>query len=621
MERKRSTKSIRRLSLRRPKPAEMNQPNMPLPNVEFEDVLASQLQVSDVINNSVLGDGSMHNLTNNSHSSPHFRRHQSCLYHRCYHNTTLVPLWQAFAALDTRNSGKLLLGRLMRMSSVMSSVLGVEQHSDQAIQKYFIQFSQITFPKYKSYVMDTTAGKILDPEALSAYSWSICKDRYLNNPLVDNLDSVVPPELAQAIYWLYCIFNNLTEPDTYPPSMDYEETDLLLRKLFAALGLAWTSNDLDSQHYDDASSDSNSNFEPSYPPHVTFQQLLSIIADLIGTELARSHAFYRAVQRLCLSEYMEVMKTGWINVRKPETDVWKKRWAALHGSKFTLYSGQTCLDSKEEINLSHHMHIEALPATGSQKHRFRIVEKEGDFSITSEHEFSTATQKSCLSWLTLLSVAIKVTETGMSAKTCEISERRLERFQRRESEREVYRKKRDVLETFDRLQEAKKARSEVEDALAQRSQLREAKMIHLLKMDKIYERLESIQFQQSLCNKAERERGLLRLLTSFERKLHGEDRTGNSAPNSPEKSDQKSMLTRLAAERDQLEHALEELRMTPSHPPANHNTSSRKPSLVIHRVESLPLEGSFDYRSSSENMSTTSTDFSHLTLPDITLHT
>lgn len=42
---------------------------------------------------------------------------------------------------------------------------------------------------------------------------------------------------------------------------------------------------------------------------VTFSQFLSVIADMVGGDVARSSAFVRAVQRLCLSEYMEVMKT------------------------------------------------------------------------------------------------------------------------------------------------------------------------------------------------------------------------------------------------------------------------------------------------------------------------
>ena len=44
----------------------------------------------------------------------------------------------------------------------------------------------------------------------------------------------------------------------------------------------------------------------------------------------------------------------------------------------------------------------------------------------------------------------------MSAKSAEISERRLERFKRRESLREVHKKKKDLQESYSRLEEAKK---------------------------------------------------------------------------------------------------------------------------------------------------------------------
>jgi len=44
----------------------------------------------------------------------------------------------------------------------------------------------------------------------------------------------------------------------------------------------------------------------------------------------------------------------------------------------------------------------------------------------------------------------------MSAKTAEICERRLERFKRRESMREVHKKKKDLQETYRRLEEARK---------------------------------------------------------------------------------------------------------------------------------------------------------------------
>jgi len=56
--------------------------------------------------------------------------------------------------------------------------------------------------------------------------------------------------------------------------------------------------------------------------------------------------------------------------------------------------------------------FKSLPGGGSHKNRFRLVEKEGDFNILSEHEFSTSSKKSTLSWLTLINLASKVCETG-----------------------------------------------------------------------------------------------------------------------------------------------------------------------------------------------------------------
>lgn len=70
---------------------------------------------------------------------------------------------------------------------------------------------------------DTTSGISIDAEELAAHCWAISRDRFLNNPLINTLDSVVPSGLADAIYWLFCVFCAITEPDTYPPSVDYEE--------------------------------------------------------------------------------------------------------------------------------------------------------------------------------------------------------------------------------------------------------------------------------------------------------------------------------------------------------------------------------------------------------------
>uniref|UniRef100_H2YRZ7 PH domain-containing protein n=1 Tax=Ciona savignyi TaxID=51511 RepID=H2YRZ7_CIOSA len=267
-----------------------------------------------------------------------------------------------FSVLDLKASGKVLLGRLMNMSTSLTDLLGEDHHKDIAVQKHFLQYSQVPFFQYKKYVMDTTAHQTIDAEKLSATCWALCRHRYLNNPLVDNLDSVVPNELADALYWLFCIFTKISEPDTYPPSIDYEEAELLLRKLCASLGIQWQqSHDQDSINGDAGYENANDEYEPMPPLQVTFQQLLSVISDMIGTEVARSHAFYRSMQWLCLTEYSDIMKTGWLYSRKPGTDTWKKRWAILRGTKLSLYVTMLGQYMKEQIYLTGNMHVESLP--------------------------------------------------------------------------------------------------------------------------------------------------------------------------------------------------------------------------------------------------------------------
>ncbi|XP_078483737.1 switch-associated protein 70-like [Ciona intestinalis] len=591
-------KSLRRLSMRsRKKPLSLDMVALPQPNFEFEDVLVSQLHVADVVNNCVMPDSA--SLLNCS-TSPQFYNGQ--VTHKCYSDTTLNPIWHAFSVLDLKATGKVLLGRLMNMTSSLTDLLGEEYHTDVVLQKQFLQYAQVPFFEYKKYVMETATQLTIDADKLCATCWSLCRHRYLNNPLVDNLDSVVPNELAEALYWLFCIFNKLSEPNTYPPSMDYEEAELLLRKLCASLGIQWQQNHDDSYHGDQYNDNSNDEYEPLPPLQVTFQQLLSVISDMIGPEVARSHAFYRSMQWLCLTEYSEIMKTGWLYSRRPGADSWKKRWAILRGTKLTLYVTVLGQYVKEQIYLTGNMHVESLPSINSHKQRFRIVEKEGDYNITSEYELATADGYGAHAWISLIDVAIKIFDTGMSPKTSEVCERRYERFQRRESAKEVWTKKRDVLETYSRLVEAKKARSHIEQGLGERAKQREAQMSMLIRMDRIYESLESIQLKRRHANRQARENKLMQLYLHYHNNMSEASDASSDVTTS---SDQQFL-----EEERELEQRLQELKVSP-----DASFCSTKPQVTIQRPSTS--EYSFDLFSSSETTSTAS-DMSLLMLPEAT---
>ncbi|CAK8694409.1 unnamed protein product [Clavelina lepadiformis] len=616
MERRKSSKSksFKRLSIKsKGKTAAMGAATLPTPNFPFEDVLVSQLQVADVIHNSVLGDtGTTLRMENNYHTSPLIRGRTSSLFHRCYHETKLTPLWQTFASLDNRCTGNVLLGRLMNLSSNLSHVLGEEHHKDTVVQKNFIEISHVSFTAYKQYVMDTVDVKTIEADRLCAACWLFCKHHYLNNPLVDSLDSVVPTKLADSIFRLFCIFIRLTEPHTYPPSMDYEEAELLLRKLVACLGMSWLSSYDESLSSNDEN-ERNDDYEPNAPLQVTFKQLLSVIADMIGVDTARSNDFHRAVERLCLIEYQEIIKTGWLMVRKAGTDIWKKRWTVLQGTKLTFYVTVLCQYVKKEINLSSNMHIEALPSSSSNRHRFRIVEKEG-FNIKCEHEFLTAESQSSQSWITLVNLTLRINDTGMSAKTSEICERRLERLKRRESEKEVYRKKQDVLQTYKKLENARKMRSLMEERLGQRAQLRAAQAASLDRMDRIYDKLEALQHQRRLHNQEEREKKLSKIINHYEKgAMMNGDIHEEMKLHSVDGSDE---LQRFSMEQSRLEFELENLKL----PSSSASSTSGNPAITVNSPRKSSVDHAYEFScSSSENMSTASThELSLLTLPDVT---
>ena len=76
--------------------------------------LVSQIQVTDVLQNCVLGENpSSWSISDEFGGSTTQKRKQSLVYHRCYNDTTFIPLWHAFSIMDIRSVGQALLGRLM----------------------------------------------------------------------------------------------------------------------------------------------------------------------------------------------------------------------------------------------------------------------------------------------------------------------------------------------------------------------------------------------------------------------------------------------------------------------------------------------------------------------------
>uniref|UniRef100_H2YS01 Uncharacterized protein n=1 Tax=Ciona savignyi TaxID=51511 RepID=H2YS01_CIOSA len=190
----------------------------------------------------------------------------------------------------------------------------------------------------------------------------------------------------------------------------------------------------------------------------------------------------------------------------------------------------------------------------------------------------------------------------MSPKTSEICERRFERYQRRESAKDVWRKKRDVLETYSRLVEAKKERSHIEESLGEGARQREAQMAMLYRMDRIYESLESIQSKRRDANRQARENKFMQIYLQYQN-------SGSELNDVTSDVTSSSIHQFLEEERD-LEQRLQELKSSPS------GSFQVSPRVSIQRPSTS--EHSIDFFSSSESASTAS-DMSLLTLPDSTV--
>ena len=86
--------------------------NIPISKISIFSIAVSQLCVSDVINNCVVTGGSTWSLDDVTLSST--LRHNSAppLYHRCYSDTSLNPIWVAYHSLDVKSCGKVPQSKL-----------------------------------------------------------------------------------------------------------------------------------------------------------------------------------------------------------------------------------------------------------------------------------------------------------------------------------------------------------------------------------------------------------------------------------------------------------------------------------------------------------------------------
>lgn len=116
----------------------------------------------------------------------------------------------------------------------------------------------------------------------------------------------------------------------------------------------------------------------------------------------------------------------------------------------------------------------------------------GDFRIRREEQFAVGSERELREWINLVSMAIRLRHTGMTAKYAEISERRYERHRRRDSLKEVSVKRRDVHLVRTTLDRIRQDRIELEECVAERSRRRQLQMEMLARMDAVYDRLEEI---------------------------------------------------------------------------------------------------------------------------------
>jgi len=463
---------------------------LPRPNIALEDILVSQLSVNDVINNCVVTNGGVLNLNGSSGSVNKLNPNKHVLnqvYHRCYSNSALNPIWLAFNSIDTKYNGKVSWSSLQPLILQLSPLSLPDRNF---LMKFNNRSEKISFNVFRSFVTDNIDKQRIDERTIAKACWSFCKQKYLQPPYVDANQPVVPDRKNCSLFWVFCAFCRLCEPGIYPPVIDYEEAELLMRKMMCCLGVAWCNTDHTS---DDTQSALTDDYESTKLLLVTFQQLLSIIPEMAGNDIIQSDSFYLATKRICLTEFCDVLKSDWMQVRKVSSiDHFKKRWCVLEGTSLICYSSRQDFCLKKEISFNSNMNIESLPPTHDKKHQFRIVEREGDLSIKREEQFIVSSEREVKEWVHLINMSIKLISTGMTAKYAEIAERRYERHRRRQSLRSVSEKRKDVRSVKDRLEKIRQERMELQATVDENKRKNQKQLEILDEMNDVYEKLQQV---------------------------------------------------------------------------------------------------------------------------------
>jgi len=460
---------------------------LPRPNIVLEDILVSQLSINDVINNCIVTNGGVLNLNGSNGSINKLNPLKPVLnqvYHRCYSNSAFNPIWLAFNSIDTKRDGR------VSWSSLQPLILQISPFSlpdRNFLMKFNNRSEKISFNIFRSLVTDNIDKQRIDERLIAKACWSFCKHKYLQSPYVDVNQPVVPDRKNCSLFWVFCVFCRLCEPGIYPPVIDYEEAELLMRKMMCCLGVGWCNSDHTN---DDTQSALTDDYESTKLLLVTFQQLLSIIPDMVGNNIIQSDSFYLATKWICLTEFCDVLKCDWMQARKiASVDHFKKRWVVLHRNSLICYSSKQDFRVKKEILFNSNMNIESLPPTHDKKFQFRIVEKDGDFSIKREEQFIVTSEKEVKDWVHLINMSIKLISTGMTAKYAEIAERRYERHRRRQSLKNVSVKRKDVRSVKDRLEKIRQERIELQATVDENRRKHRKKLEVLNEMNGVYEKL------------------------------------------------------------------------------------------------------------------------------------
>jgi len=460
---------------------------LPCPNIELEDGLVSQLSVNDVISNCIATNGAVSNLGNNesvNNVNP-LRPVASQMYHRCYSNSALNPIWMVYNSIDKKHEGKVNMLALQPLIQKLSSFTLPDRQFSLNFNK---KSGKINFSEFRSYVTDNLDMCRIDEGRVAMTCWNLCKHNYLHPPYIDEHLPVVTDTKICTLFWLFCVFCRLSEPGIYPPVIDYEEAELLMRKMMCCLGVSWSNSDHTN---DDSQSALTDDYDTTKLLLVTFQQLLSIIPDMAGNEIVQSDNFYNAIKWICLTEFKDVLKSGWMQVKKSKQE-WRRRWVVLGGNYLTYYSSKQNLVMKNKILLTKSMNVESLPPTHDRKYQLRVVVKDDDLTISREEQFLVTNERDMREWLHLINMCIKLHCTGMTAKYAEIAERRYERHRRRQSLKSVSEKRKEVNNVRNCLQRIRQERIELNTTVGENKKKMHQQLDILNKMNKVYDEIHQI---------------------------------------------------------------------------------------------------------------------------------